>query len=159
MLRSRSEGTPMHRKKARKKNPVGGPETDAYIKDDRNWTRSSQTKPENFVAHRDNENRSPEMLGGKHRRSSTGLRHVSKVADNYLQMFADDYESYEPKQSPLDKWLSEMKPCDCCSRMVHPANAAIDTEESGRSWIWCPECWASTKEPAPPQPDCQVFLF
>lgn len=79
-------------------------------------------------------------LGGLHRSSPTGFRHVSKVSDEYLQQFAREYSDYHTGMPPLSSYLLAMRECNRCKAMTHP-DMAVESSTNGEDTLFeCIKC-------------------
>ena len=73
-------------------------------------------------------------LGGKHRSPSTKVRHVSKLCDDLLQQFADEYAEPNKTLSALGKYIAELCECSKCLAMKHADDGMMVTEGGKTDW-------------------------
>lgn len=78
-------------------------------------------------------------LGGKHRSAPTGFRHVSKLCDDLLQQFADEYAEPNKTLSALGKHIAELCECSKCQAMKHADDGMMVTEGGKTDWQ-CDTC-------------------
>lgn len=95
----------------------------------------------------------PGSHGGKHRSAPTGIRHVSKLCDDLLQQFADEFASPEIGLSKLQEYFASLRKCTTCGAMK-PPDGGLFLSSRPYSVIWrCRDCRGDSGETVAVEPD------